>query len=166
MRFLNLPGVLGLAAVLIGTLSANASAEPHMQSFQYFVGRWSCAGHFVANGAEIKSTVTFTYDAPTATLSVRHDDLAPNKYHAVELWGAAGSAYRNTMGDAYSGIRWFRSPGFVGDRLSWTRNDGTGAPAERFTYLRQGARMGIEWWIAKPGAGLALGDTSDCRRSA
>jgi hypothetical protein len=137
-----------------------------MQSFQFFVGRWSCAGHFVANGAEIKSTETFTYDAPTATLSVRHDDLAPNKYHAVELWGAGGSEYRNTTGDAYSGIRWFRSPGFVGDRLSWTRNDGRGAPAERFTYLRQGARMGIEWWIAKPGAWLALGDTLDCRRSA
>ena len=159
-------GIVG-AGIFFMALSGALAAEPDMQQFQFFVGHWNCAGRFIANGTEIKSTVTFAYDEATATLMVHHDDLAPNTYHAVELWGPskAGNEYRNSRGDAYSGIRWFTSPGFVGDGLSWTRSDPGGAPVERFIYVRKGSSMSIEWWIAKPGAALVLGDTLDCRRN-
>lgn len=164
MRARILGATVGL--LLTGALGA-WGAEPAMQPLQFFVGSWNCAGHFIANGAAINSTVTFAYDAATATLSVHHDDLAPNKYHAVELWGPSKTGgYRNSLGDAYSGIRWFSSPGFVGDSLAWTRGDASEAPVERFIYLRKGTAMTIEWWVAKPGAALVLGDTLDCRRDA
>jgi hypothetical protein len=36
---------------------------------------------------------------------------------------------------------------------------------ERFAYIRKDeVHMIVEWWIARPGGILALGDTLDCRR--
>jgi hypothetical protein len=160
------PAILGATLAILFTFQVHA-ADPDPEQLNFFVGSWSCAGHFIDNGAEIKSTMTFVWDAETKTLTVHHDDLAPNRYHALELWGVANAAkeFRNSIGDAYSGIRWYTSPGFAGESLSWTRSE-NGAPLERFIYTRKNpAQMTVEWWIVRPAGSLALGDTLDCRRT-
>jgi hypothetical protein len=103
-----------------------------------FVGHWGCAGHFVASGADIRSTIGFLWQDSTHTLHVTHDDLAPAEYHAVELRGPAKTTndYRSSIGDNYSGIRWLTSIGWVGDSFLWTRSAGI-KPVERFTYSRK-----------------------------
>jgi hypothetical protein len=159
---------VGLAAVVpLFTAATPMSAADHGAApFEYFSGHWDCAGHF-ANGAAIKSTIAFAWQESTQTLHVQHDDLAPNPYHAVEMWGLSKAAkeYRSTIGDSYSGIRWLTSPGWTGDSLSWTRAD-KGKPAERFTYTRKSeSQMTVEWLAAKSGGELALGDTLDCIRA-
>jgi hypothetical protein len=143
------------------------AAEPGPASFEYFVGRWDCAGHFTANGVAIKSTIAFAWQESTQTLHVQHDDLAPNQYHAVEMWGSSKAAndYRSTIGDSNSGIRWLTSPGWIGDSLSWTRFDAS-KPAERFTYNRKGpSQMTVEWFVARPSGQFVLGDSLDCNRA-
>jgi len=137
-------------------------------SFEYFSGHWDCAGHFAANRTVIKSTIAFVWQESTQTLHVQHDDLAPNQYHAIEMWGPskATKEYRSAIGDAYSGIRWLTSPGWNGDSLSWTRSDKDNKPAERFTYVRKSAsEMTVEWFVAKPGGEFVLGDSLHCART-
>lgn len=156
-----------VAAPLCTAATSSSAADPGASPFEYFVGHWDCAGHFAANGAAIKSTIAFAWQESTQTLHVQHDDLAPNPYHAVEMWGVSKRAkeYRNTIGDSYSGIRWLTSPGWSGDSLVWTRSD-QGKPAERFTYSRNSeSQMTVEWFVAKSGAALILGDSLDCTRT-
>lgn len=155
-----------VAAMFFATGMSVAAADPEVSQLDFFVGRWNCDGHFVAKNTEIKSVVTFSWDEETKSLSVRHEDLAPNRYNAFELWGVSKAAkeYRGSVADAYSGIRWYTSPGFVGETLTWTRNEG-GVPAERFSYTRKSpTQFNLEWRIARNGKKLTLGDTVECRR--
>lgn len=167
---LGAPAALGRFAGVLFLLAAAApmrAADLGSAPFEYFVGHWDCAGHFAANGAAIKSSIVFAWQESTQTLHVQHDDLAPNPYHAVEMWGPSKAAkeYRSTVGDSYSGIRWFTSAGWTGDSLSWTRSD-RGKPAERFTYSRKSpSQMTVEWFVAKPSGELALGDSLNCTRA-
>jgi hypothetical protein len=158
-----------LAAVLAVFAAAAPlrAAEPGASPFEYFSGHWDCAGHFAANGVVIKSSIAFAWQESTQTLHVQHDDLAPNQYHAVEIWGPSKAAkdYRSTIGDSNSGIRWLTSPGWAGDSLSWTRSD-KGKPAERFTYTRKSeSQMTVEWFLAKPSGEFVLGDSLICSRT-
>jgi DNA-binding transcriptional regulator YhcF (GntR family) len=155
--------ILSFFAAAAPLCAADLGSAP----FEYFVGHWDCAGHFAANGAAIKSSIAFAWQESTQTLHVQHDDLAPNPYHAVELWGQSKAAkeYRNTIGDSYSGIRWLTSPGWTGDSLSWTRLD-KGKPAEKFTYNRKNAsQMTVEWFVAKPSGEFVLSDSLNCART-
>jgi hypothetical protein len=155
-----------VAVPLFTAAAPLGAADTGSTPFEYFTGHWDCAGHF-ANGAAIKSTIAFAWQESTQTLHVQHDDLAPNQYHAVEMWGQSKAAmdYRSTIGDSFSGIRWLTSPGWVGDSLSWTRLDKS-RPAERFTYTRKSeSHMTVQWFAAKSGGELALGDTLDCTRT-
>src|SRR5580698_9870567 len=109
-------------SLLVACATPLAAGDLGAAPFEYFSGHWDCAGHF-ANGTAIKSTIAFAWQESTQTLHVQHDDLAPNQYHAVEIWGPAKATkdYRSTIGDSFSGIRWLSSPGWAGDSLSWTR---------------------------------------------
>ena len=156
-------------ATVIGCAAATPAhaADTGSATFEYFVGHWDCAGHFAANGAVIKSVIAFAWQESTQTLHIQHDDLAPNQYHAVEMWGAskAGKDYRSTIGDSNSGIRWLTSPGWSGDSLSWTRSD-KNKPAERFTYTRKSeSQMTVQWLVAKSSGEFVLGDSLDCIRT-
>jgi hypothetical protein len=158
-------GSAWIAAMAFLSAASAVFATAGSAPFEYFSGHWDCAGHFVVNGAAIKSTIAFAWQESTQTLHVQHDDLAPNQYHAVEMWGPAGKEFRNTIGDAYSGIRWLTSSGWDGDSLSWTRFD-KNEPAERFTYTRKSSsQMTVQWFKAKPGGELVLGDLLECTRT-
>jgi hypothetical protein len=152
---------------LLAVVLAPQAAELGPAPFDYFSGHWDCAGHFAGTGAAIKSTIAFAWQESTQTLHVQHDDLPPNAYHAVEMWGAskATNDYRSTIGDAFSGIRWLTSPGWSGESLSWTRYD-KDKPVERFTYTKKTtSQMTVEWFVAKPGSEFKLGDALECTRT-
>ncbi len=162
-----LPYLTG-SLLLAGIPSAIAQTQtPDTQALQSLTGTWHCAGHFVSNGASISSTIAFEWNEAAHALLVHHDDTAPNSYHAIELWAASKEAgeYRNSIVDAYSGMRWFTSPGLAGTALSWTRMD-QGQAKERFVYSRTGpASMTVDWLVAKDHVNLVLGDTLECQRA-
>ena len=71
---------------------------------------------------------------------------------------------RASISDA-SGMRWFQSSGWNGDRLDWDRLEG-GSTVERFSYsLTARGDMQIDWSRVRDGQPLALGDTLICRRA-
>ncbi len=52
---------------------------------------------------------------------MRHDDMPPDRFHALELWGFDSSA-KNFVAfiyDNFGGVRKFTSDGLAGDQLIW-----------------------------------------------
>ncbi|HXI49664.1 MAG TPA: hypothetical protein VNH39_13880 [Steroidobacteraceae bacterium] len=147
----------------IGAVAMPASA-PDGAVLQRFVGDWSCKGNFTSNGAPIAANLSIQSDERSGALIVRHDDIPPGAYHALEVWMAnkAGPGVRAAISDQYSGMRWFESAGWAGNALAWTRLE-NGIPAEQFVYEFKGDALQVEWSIARGGA-MKLGDTLLCRR--
>jgi hypothetical protein len=146
-------------------LAGPVAAQPATDaaSLRAFEGHWACSGAF-ANGRPTAGTISASWDVPTQALIVHQDDRPPGGFHALELWGAHGqSGFRATISDAYSGIRWLDSSGWVDDRLTWTREE-AGHLAERFVFTRpRGGGFTVEWSpVGKDGA-FVFGDRLDCK---
>lgn len=109
-------------AILCCAVSVRAQA-PDGAALAGFAGHWVCNGHFESNGAAIAGELNIEADEGSGALIVRHDDLAPGAYHALEIWmpNKAGTGLRAAISDRYSGMRWFESPGWAGNTLTWTR---------------------------------------------
>ena len=130
-----------------------------------FIGDWSCKGNFSANGAPLAAALSIQLDERSGALILRHDDVPPGAYHALEIWmvNKGGSGARAAISDKYSGMRWFESPGWVGNTVTWTRFEG-GIAAEQFAYEFRDAALQVQWSIVRSGA-MKLGDTLLCRRA-
>jgi hypothetical protein len=151
------------AAGLCGTV-LGADAQPSMEPFRALLGTWQCSGSFAASGKPIAAHISVEEDRPTQSFIVRHDDLPPNAFHDLEVWGPAGSAYRASIADQYSGIRWLTSAGWQAGVLDWTRQE-NGAPAERFRYSNAtGQGFDLQWFVFKNGE-AHLGDSLSCHRA-
>jgi len=132
--------------------------------FKALVGRWDCSGTFAQNGRPITATIVISWDDATASAFVRHDDLPPNGFHDVELWGTnKGGGFRSSIADAYSGVRWLTSPGWSSGALEWTRSE-AGVPVEKFRYSDvSSAGFEIEWFVFGKDLQPKLGDSLRCR---
>jgi hypothetical protein len=150
-------------ALIAALLLAN---DPAQSPFDYFVGKWSCEGYFVASKKPLASDIEFNVDSTTGQLIKRHIDRAPGQYRAAEMWttNPDHTKFRAAITDT-SGMRWYTTTGWVEDRLVWSRS-GAGEPGEQFAYARKDPdTMTIEWWIARDGKPLAMGDTLTCKRA-
>ena len=138
--------------------------EPAPAPLRYFDGRWSCEGHFIPSNRPLASEMTFQPSLGDASVR-HHQDQAPGRYEAQEIWAAApGGGFRAAVLSSPAGMRWFTSPGWEGDRWTWSRHTGAGEPEERFVYVRVGdGRMDVEWWVSRQG-GLEPGDILHCER--
>ncbi|HWW27436.1 MAG TPA: hypothetical protein VNZ85_16250 [Caulobacter sp.] len=154
--------------LLIAGLVAVASPEPGAPDpLAYFQGAWTCAGHFEPSKKPLASAMVFSRDPDTGALLKQHRDAAPGTYKATETWSFARLAggFRATIADGYSGQRWYASPGWEGDRWTWSRQ-GTGEPGEQFVYIRTGpASMTVDWMISRAGGPVVLGDTLACTKA-
>ena len=149
------------ATLLISLLTAALPAQG--ADLARLVGHWSCKGNF-SNGAPIAAELSIEADAPSGALIVHHDDVPPGGYHSLEVWMAnkTGSGFRAALSDKFSGMRWFESTGWIGDVLTWARNE-NGLPAEQFAYEFKANSLQIQWSTAKSGA-MKVGDTIACNR--
>lgn len=131
----------------------------------YFEGRWSCEGHFIPSNRPLASDMTFRR-SETGALIKSHQDRPPGRYAAEETWGPSPAGmFRASIASNPTGVRWFTSEGWSGDRWTWTRHTAGDEPAERFVYVRvDEERMDVEWWATRP-AGLELGDILHCNRA-
>ena len=67
----------------------------------------------------IAADLSITADAPSGALIVRHDDVAPGAFHALEVWmpNKSGSGLKAALSDKFSGMRWLESIGWIGKSL-------------------------------------------------
>jgi len=154
-------------SLLIAGLLAAASSPAAPDPLAYFEGAWTCAGHFEPSKKPLASEMVFRRDPDTGALLKQHRDAAPGIYKAAETWSFSRVAggFRATVADGYNGLRWYASPGWEGDRWTWSRQ-GAGEPAEQFVYSRTApARMTVDWMISRAGAPIVLGDTLACTKA-
>lgn len=135
-----------------------------MSSLSYFIGTWSCQGVFPKSGKTIASTIRFTRDG--ASLVKHHDDVPPNAYHAIELWGfsTTDARFNAAIQDSFGGVRDFSSPGWSADSLVWTSAAQVNPP-QQFAYTRKSDNVfQVDWRVLKNGS-YVVGDTLTCTRS-
>jgi hypothetical protein len=137
-----------------------------LTDLQFFQGTWSCKGTFPSTGKSIESRVTFTPDLDGAWLSVRHDDIPPNLFHALELWGwdAKKSQFTATIFDSFGGARHFTSQGWQDQSFTWNGDSlaGSTAPSERFAFRKDSAtQFTVNWEVNRDGS-WKVGDTLSC----
>jgi hypothetical protein len=142
-----------------------ASAQQDSAALGRFAGNWSCKGTFIANGASMAADLSIQPDERSGALIVRHDDVPPGSYHALEIWtmNKTGIGARAAISDKYSGMRWFESAGWVSSTLTWIRRE-NGIAAEQFVYEFKGENLKVDWSVARNGT-MVLGDTILCRRA-
>ena len=113
--------LLWIASVAPAIGDTEPSGVPQgISALSYFIGTWSCQGVFPSSGKTIASTIRFAADG--ASLVKHHDDLPPNRYHAIELWGygVTDRRFNAVIQDSFGGIRDFSSSGWKGNALVWT----------------------------------------------
>jgi hypothetical protein len=157
--------IMGASAVAFAISGGPVVAATPSDALSYFAGDWHCSGMFPANGRAISSNLHFDWNEEAAALVKRHDDEPPNGFHAVELWASAkDGGLRDTIADPYAGVRYYASPGWSGDTLTWT-NVAEASSKDRFTYtrLKPGA-MRVDWASSKDGSTFVVGDTLTCTR--
>lgn len=143
--------------------------KAELQPLSFFLGEWNCEGEFVASKKTIASHIAIAPDLEGSWLVFRWDDKAPNRFHALELWGfdKAANHFTNFIHDNFGGARLFNSPGWDGDTLIWTGNLLAGLPTldERFVIERKSLKeFVISWDVRKPQADWTTGDRLTCSR--
>jgi hypothetical protein len=148
------------------TTGGPAHLKNELSSLQFFSGSWGCKGTFPASGKTIESHITFTPDLDGAWLSMRHDDIPPNRFHALELWGwdAKQSQFSATIFDNFGGARHFTSPGFQDQTLTWNADTvaPSTTPAERFVFRKDSATQFTVNWEVNRDSAWKIGDTLTC----
>lgn len=153
-----------LLGVLLMTTPALADGLPSAQ-FADLAGSWHCEGSFPASGKTISSDLRFVWDDATKTLTKHHDDVAPNTYHAIELWAAAKTGLQARIADSFGGVRDFTSAGWACNVLTWQGIVIT-PYYERFVYTKLDAStLRIDWDVSKDGAAYKTGDTLTCKKA-
>jgi hypothetical protein len=162
------PGKLKAQSGIAGP-SANVKLKPEVESLASFEGKWACRGIFPSNGKQIESQIVFAADLEGAWLTVRHDDLPPNRFHAFELWGfdPAEKQYVAFLFDNFGGVRKFISSGWTEDKLIWMGESSKTDPpsVQRFVYKRDNpSQFVVNWEVKKGTADWAVGDTLTCKK--
>jgi hypothetical protein len=139
----------------------------------FLTGRWSCQGTF-ASGKAIAANMEFHEILNGAWLSASHDDVPPNAFHAMTLWGTPrGGGFVAHIADSGGGMRrlvstegWKDGKITIARDTTLTSPQFTGRYAEHFVYARESAttfRMTYETQIGE-GTAWRLGDTLLCTK--
>jgi len=144
MKSLILQAIVTMAAVAMMIEKPPSGLKPELAGLSFFEGSWDCNGKFLKNDKKISSDMTFRPDLEGSWLMLRHDDRAPNQFHAVEFWGfdKPSDRFVAVVTDNFGSVRMFTSPGWQQDRLEWTGDLLTPDKKanQRFLFERKGAR--------------------------
>ena len=104
----------------------------------FFTGEWHGGGKF-ANGKTISANASFTISLDSSWLIENHEDIPPNKYKAVSMWGIdpANSRFIAFIFDNNGGHRKFYSDGWQAGKLVLSTKEyvkGRGNVFEHFIY--------------------------------
>jgi hypothetical protein len=174
-----MPQILLVALLLAAHVaqSASAQAQPShtpslsdaLEPLAFFTGQWTCEGTFIKSGKPIASQLRFEPALDGAWLQLRADDLPPNRFHALELWGFDSKAkqFKNFIFDNFGGARLFTSSGWAGDTLTWSGDVLSGKPEsdQQFVFERKSpSAFAVTWQVRSPGQDWTVGDRLTCNR--
>jgi len=149
---------------LIAVLSAFTSAQtpmtpggnianPEQQVLSPLVGKWNCSGRFARSGKPIENAISFTPILDGNWMLVQHDDLPPNKFHALELWryDKDSKRFTATLFDNFAKQeRSFTSDDKGPEKLTWERSMDGGV--EQFVFELSGKKLSVGYQVKRPPA--------------
>lgn len=150
-------------------LDSPTKLQKQIEAFSAFQGKWSCDGVFPKSGKHIASHIVFASDLEGAWLTVRHDDMPPDRFHALELWGY-DSAAKNFVAfiyDNFGGVRKFTSGGPANDQLIWKGESTKADPpiTERFVFnFKDPSQLIVNYEVERGSADWVIGDTLTCKK--
>ena len=150
-------------------LDSPTKLKKQIESFSTFQGKWSCEGVFTKSGKHIASQIAFAPDLEGSWLTVRHDDMPPDRFHALELWGY-DSAAKNFIAfiyDNFGGVRRFTSTGLADNQLIWNGESTKADPhvTERFVFkLKDAGQFAVNYEVQRGSADWVIGDTLTCKK--
>lgn len=162
-----LDAFLAPAASRMATPAPTRGLAPSLQPLAFFKGHRQCAGKFVQSGKPISSTEIFTADLDGGWLAMRHEDNRPFNFHALELWGydKQSRQFNGYFFDNFAGVRHFASPGWEGNRFTWTNTASTNGTTDRFVFGRNdAASYQVSYAVSRNGKDWTVGDMLSCRR--
>jgi hypothetical protein len=153
----------------LSALQSQTSAAAAIQPLAYFIGQWTCDGHFTSNNQPTSATITASLDLQNSWLSFRWDDKPPSQFHALELWGfnKTSKQFTNFIYDNFGGVRMFTSPGWDGDTLIWLGDAlaDPNNPNQRFVIARKSSKeFVITWQTHQPQGDWRTGDELTCKQ--
>lgn len=159
------PFVIGglLAAMAIPTHATDASH--HLAPLTWFLGQWHCRGT-LPGGNTIQSRETFSMALDGHWMRMRHHDLPPHHYKAVEWWGYDRITKHFVVGiyGNAGSMRQYTSSGWENDTLS-LHNIATRGYIDRFVFRRLGKNRYRVTYDHKRGSGpWQHGDALVCAR--
>jgi hypothetical protein len=128
-------------------------ANPEQQVLSPLVGKWNCSGRFARSGKPIESTISFTPILDGNWMLVQHDDLPPNKFHALELWryDKDSKRFTATLFDNFAKQeRSFTSDDKGPEKLTWDRSMDGGV--EQFVFELSGKQLSVGYQVKRPPA--------------
>ena len=132
----------------------------------FLVGNWHCVGGS-PTGRKIASTLSYVATLGDRWLTMRADDDAPRRYHAMGMWALDTASKEVPMNvfDNFGGVRLFHGR-WGSDSITWQRERPDGSPLESFTYVKRAAdSYWYAWHLSRTaGSALVLGDSVTCRR--
>jgi hypothetical protein len=153
----------------VSPLDSPIKLKTPIESFSPFQGKWTCDGVFPKSGKRIDSQIVFAPDLEGAWLAVRHDDMPPDRFHALELWGY-DSATKNLVAfiyDNFGGVRKFTSAGPANDQLIWKGESTKADPpiTERFIFnFKDPGQLIVNYEVERGSADWVIGDTLTCKK--
>jgi hypothetical protein len=154
-------------AVLIALAATSFALSFNLLRTHHNVSAAASLAGSVRPGAKkpIAAHIAIAADLDGSWLAFRWDDKAPNRFHALELWGfdKAANHFTNFIYDNFGGVRQFNSAGWEGDTLTWTGNTLATPPAlnERFVIERKSPKE----FVISYGVRKQQGDWGDRRPS-
>lgn len=136
---------IGVSIIIMLSVAGPATAAVRdktgssLESLDYFQGTWECQGHFLASHKPIKSIERFTWILANHRLEMRHHDMPPHHFDALEIWGYNNSTgrYAASIFDNHGGHRRYSSSGWDGATWIW-QNVTKAGHTDRFVFERMG----------------------------
>lgn len=134
------------------------------------MGEWRCEGTFAKRRMKITSTISFAPVLKGRWIEMRQDDVKPDRFHALEMWGFDDqqSLFTATLYDNFNPVpRQFTADGIHDGKLTLTRTVTGGSPmhTEQFVFEYGNDKLTVTYqaMIARESS-ARIGDVLNCTR--
>lgn len=156
---------LGLALALAPSPGAHAAEQRPLAPLKYFVGHWTCAGHFT-NGKPVQSHDQVSSELAGHWIRVQHVEDPPSRWRADEWWGydKVMKHFTVVLFDNFDNTRHYLSSGWVGNVLT-LENTAVKGFIDRFVFERRsGTEYRVVYSYRKDAGAWHVGDEQVCKR--
>jgi hypothetical protein len=151
-------------------VSSPEKLQSKLDLLSAWMGDWHCEGKFAKSHITITSTISFTPALKGRWIEMHQDDIHPDRFHALEMWGydEKRSLFTAAIFDnANAQPRQFTADGLHDGKLTLSRDVADGSPlkTEQFVFENSGDKLTVTYQgMVGRGDKWRMGDVLTCTR--